>query len=417
MLKKILNHSLWLFVGSSVGRLTMFMTNIVAARMLPQEVFGQFTIIRNTISSIEGILSGALASPMIKRVSETAEDRDKVNLVVSALLLTNISIAILLAVAVYFLSPLIVKSFFIDRNELIHGLTIGAFLLIATTLSNLMQTILIGLEEFKKLAFAGVAASLFSLPLIVILTINFDFYGVIWGIVIYFLSDFGWKYVQLRKKITLSFINGIRLMGSEGGALLKRSIPLFFSVVISTISFWYARIMVVQVTNSFTEIAIFDAAFQWLTIIMTITAATTNVVLPMLSKTSDENDIKKIFIINCIVNVLISVFIALIFIIFSKEIMSIYGPSYVQGYSTLIVLAIASIFFTLAVVFNRYMVARERNWMIFFTTISSGLVLLIYLNFSNDLNSCTMAKSVFLYYLSSTIIYLVFFRERNTNSA
>jgi len=414
MLKKILNHSFWLLIGNSVGRLTMFMANIVVARVLPQEVFGQFTIIRSTISSIEGLLSGALASPIIKKISETAnESTDRVNFVASTLFFTNISIAIILALMIYFLSPIIVESFFIAKSELIFGLKIGSFLIIATSLSNIMQSMLIGLEEFKKIAFAGIVASLISFPLVVALIIFFGFYGAIWGVVIYFISDFACKYYLLRKYLSFSFTHNITSMSQKGIKLLKSSSPLFLSVVIATISFWYARVIVVQETNSFEDIAIFDAAFQWLTIIMTITGATTSIVLPMLSKKSNAHDIKKIFIINFLVNLCISILIALFFIFFSKEIMSIYGPKYLQGYSTLVVLAITSVFFTLATLFNRYMVARNRNWVIFFTTLLSGITLFSYLMFSINMNAYTLAISVFLYYLTSTILYLIFYQRKD----
>ena len=63
-------------------------------------------MIRSTISSIEGILSGALGSPMIKRVSEVAhKDQYKLNMIVSALFFTNMAIALILAITLYFFAP------------------------------------------------------------------------------------------------------------------------------------------------------------------------------------------------------------------------------------------------------------------------------------------------------------------------
>ncbi len=413
LFKKILNHSFWLLIGNSIGRLSMFMTNIVAARLLPQEIFGQFMMVRSTISSIEGILSGALGSPIIKRVSEIAhEDKQYLNTIVSALFFSNLLIAIILGTILYLFSTLLVAHFFIGESLMISGLQVGALLLIATTLSNSMQSILTGFEEFKKLAFAGILASIASFPLIVGLIYYFGFLGAIWGVILYFTSDFVWKYFQIRKIMSLSWSHGASSISHESKKLLKFSTPLLFSVVIVGLSFWYARVIVVEATGSFEDIAIFDAAYQWLTIILIITSSITSVTLPMLSKSKNNIDSNNIFFTNFFFASIISVFIAFIFIFFSKEIMSIYGSSYVKGYQTLIILSISSIFFTFATLFNRYMVAMDRLWVIFTATILSSITLFIFLIFQTQRNAEGLSISILSYYLMSTLIYTIFFKKR-----
>lgn len=410
LVRKIASHSFWLLIGNSIGRLAMFMTNIVAARMLPQEVFGQFAMIRSTISSVEGILSGALGSPMIKRVSETAHlEKEKVNLIISALFFTNISIAVLLALAIFFLSPLIVEHFFIGQTEMIQGLYIGSFLLIATTLSNLTQTILSGFEEYKKLAYAGIAASLFSFPFIVLLIYFFNLYGAISGIILYFLSDFAWKYFQLKKSLTLSIKYDMIAMCNEGKKLLSFSTPLFLSAIVTSASFWYARVMVVKSTESFAGIAVFDAAYQWLTIIMIITGATTSVALPMLSKSfaDDTSDTKRIFKINLIVNFFIALLFAFIFILFSTKIMSIYGVNYTDGDTILDLLSINAIFFTLAAVYSKYMIAHGKSGLLAYSSLIGAIYMFVVLKLNLLDGAQNLALSFIAYYLSITIFFVI----------
>lgn len=410
LVRKIASHSFWLLVGNSIGRLAMFMTNIVAARMLPQEIFGQFTMIRNTISSVEGILSGALGSPMIKRVSETAHrDKEKLNLVVSALFFTNFTIAILLALAIFFLSPMIVEYFFIGQTSLIQGLNIGAILLVATTLSGLMQTVMTGLEEFKKLAFAGIGASIFSFPLIVVLIYYFGLHGAMYGVILYFISDFGWKYFQLRKNFTLSYKYSFALMWHESKKLLFFSTPLLLSVVVSSLSFWYARVITVQSTDGFSSIAVFDAAYQWLTIIMIITGATTSVALPMLSKAFGKNDkieMSQVFWINLAVNLGISLIMASIFALFSKQIMGLYGENYISGYKILIILGGVSIFFTLSSLLNKYVIVKGNSWVVFLSACVGSVALFSVLITYSHYAQYALALSFLAFYIASSIIYM-----------
>lgn len=422
LVKKILNHSFWLLIGNSIGRLAMFLTNIVAARLLPQEIFGQFMMIRSTISSVEGILSGALGSPMIKRVSEIAhKDQEKLNRILSALFFTNMAIATILALLLYFFSPLLIQYFFIGQSELVHGLAIGAVLLITTTLSSMMQTILTGLEEFKKLAFAGIGASVTSFPLIAAFIYFFGLYGAIWGVILYFFSDFGWKYFQLRKKVSLSCIHNFTSLSAEGKRLLSFSIPLFLSVVVTGISFWYARVMVVKSTDSFAQIAIFDAAYQWLTIIMIITGATTSVALPMLSRAfgkSDKSEISQVFWINLSINLGISSIMALLFIFFAKQIMSLYGETYISGYKILMILGAVSIFFTLSSLLNKYIIVHNRSWVVFISSvigsISLFMTLIPYLHYAEY----ALAGSFLIFYITSCLVYgfsILYIKKTHSN--
>lgn len=412
LVKKMLNYSFWLLIGNSIGRLSMFLTNIIAARFLSQELFGQFMMIRSTISMIEGIISGSLGSPIIKRVAETShQNKESLKVVISTLFVVNISIALLFSTLLYLTTPSIINTFFISEKNLINGLYIGIAILIATTLATLIQNILIGLEQYKKLAFSGIVSSLLSFPLIVILIYSFELYGAIVGVALYFTIDFIVKYIQFKKVYSYKIFLFKNLdVKNESKNILKFSIPLFLSVIINGIAFWYARVLTINDTHGFESIAIFDAAFQWMTVIMIITGATTSATLPMLSKSLSKkvNDSKNVFKINLIVNLSISIIMASIFIIFSKNIMAIYGENYVVGKTDLIILSITSIFFTLAVIYNRLMVASNKSWIIFFATSVGVLVLYItyYLKIFEE--SQNLSLSILSYYFTISMIYLVF---------
>lgn len=417
LVKKILNHSFWLLVGHSIGRLAMFLTTFVAARLLSQETFGQFTMIRSTISSIEGILSGALGSSIIKRVSEVSHtDKSRIDFILSTLFATNIIIAALLSISIYFLSPILVEHFFIGQTELVQGLALGSILLVVTTLSNTIQSMLTGFEEYKKLAFSAIGASFLSLPLIVVFIYFYGLYGAVWGVIVYFFSDFVWKYFQLRKKVSFSLTYSFTSMIVEAKKILHVSTPLFLSVTITSVSFWYARVMIINRTDSFIEIAIFDAAYQWLTIIMIITGATTSVALPIFSRhfANKESNTEGIFRIHLVVNFFIALIFALVFILFSREIMSLYGKSYSEGYEVLNLLAINAIFFTLAAVYNRFMIARGNTRSIAYAAFIGIICMFIVLKMTFLHGAQNLALSMIAYYFTNTIYFIIvkFFLEK-----
>lgn len=406
LFNKILNNSLWLFIGSSIGRLTMFVANIVAARILPQEVFGQFMTIRSTISMLEGLISGAIGTSATKHIAESSQT-DKL-LIISSLFIVNLIASFIVIFLVILFIEEIVHMFFADDTNMMSALYFGMLLLFSTSLSTMTQSVLIGFEEFKKLASISAIVSLVSMPIIFYLIKTFYLLGAITGVALYFLSDFSLKIMYLCSLIDIKqiYFNFIELVNKAKKVLIF-SFPLFLAVVVNSLAFWYARIMLINDTKSFENIAIFDAAFQWLTIIMIITSATTSVALPMFSKAfsmGDKDTILQIFNINLIVNIVISLVIASLFIIISEEIMSLYGYNYIKGADVLIVLSITSIFFTLATLYNRFMMSINQTRSLLIVSILGTISLYVVL-FLFGVSTLTLAWAFLAYYLTSVIYY------------
>ncbi len=411
LVKKILSSSLWLLIGNSIGKLAMFLANIFAARMLSQEAFGQFTMIRNTISSIEGLISGTLGSTVIKQVAQSShEEKENLPYILSTIFILNIIIAFIISIFIFFGADFIVEKFLLNNTNLVNALYIGIFILITTTFSTLMQNILIGLEEFRKLATLSIITSSITIPMIFILIYFFQFYGALFGVVFYFGFDFVIKYLYYKK---LKYILIFRYIEFKKyiSYIFFFSTPLFFSIIINLFSFWYLRILVINESNGFKEIAIFDAAYQWLTVIMIITGATTNVALSMLSKKNNS----KIFYINLLINFLISLIFAIFFILFSETIMLIYGENYADGYFILIILSITSIFFTLSAVYNKYFISINKSKYILISVFLSSLSMFIFYkyNFFND-TLFNLAYSFLIFYIINFLIYVIlktFYKE------
>ena len=416
LLKKILSSSLWLLIGNSIGRLAMFLANIFAARMLSQESFGQFAMIRNTISSVEGLISGTLGSTVIKKVAETSQNqKENLPYLLSTIFIVNIVFTLSISLIIFSFSEIIVEKFFLNNTTLISALYIGVFILIFTTFANLMQNILIGFDEFKKIATLSIITSTISIPLIFTFIYFFEFYGALFGVMFYFGFDFLVKYILFKKLNYLTNFNFTKFK-NESKRIILFSTPLLLGIIITSFTFWYSRVLIINQTNSFKDIAIFDAAFQWLTIIMIITGATTNVALSMLSKDTNKNS-KKIFLINLLVNFLLSFFIALFFILFSKQIMGIYGNDYLTGTLTLKILAITSIFFTLSSLLNKFILVNSNIYIIPISSFVSSCFLFVTLfNINNLSSSEKLSISFFIFYLINFLTYTIcYFIVRKIN--
>lgn len=416
MIKKILGSSLLLLIANSFGRLAMFLANIFAARILDQASFGQFMTLRNTISLMENIVSGAFGNSAIKHIAQLHNETSKLCKQLVSIFFVYLVISVSLSLVIILFSDVITKEFFLSSPLLKEALPIGAFLLLFSIMSIMTQNILIGLELYKLLTTISVAISLVMIPVILYLINQYQFFGAIYSIVLYFLFDFIIKIYFIFKKIDfkvcqLTFIQ----LKQNSFNFISFSLPLLISIILTSSSFWYARIMLINNSGTFENIAIFDAAFQWLTIIMIITGATTSVALPMLSKISVHDSLNtsnKIFYINLLVNFVIAFSLSMIFIYFSKEIMSIYGQSYVMGAKVLKILAITSIFFSLSSILNKYMIAKNKINTILYVTIGSLIIMFLFL-INNTSNSYNLAISFLIFYFCLTSGYYLYIKVGN----
>ena len=415
LVKKILSSSLWLLIGNSIGRLAMFLANIFAARMLSQEAFGQFAMIRNTITMVESIFSSSMGSVTTKTIAEnnTLENKDSVKSIVLSFFLINFFISIFLTFILVYNSNLIIEKYFLNNQDLKIPLILGSILLISNIMSSFVQNSLIGFEQFKKIALNSIIISILSIPIIYLLIYNFDLIGAISSVIFYFTLDFIFKSYFLLKYLN-DFSLNFKIKDSiiKVAHLLKASFPLVISLSINSIGFWYARVLLIETDNNFLNIAIFDAAYQWLMIIMIITHATSSSILPKLSNAignKDKKTFNSTFLIGLLINISIALFIAVIFTILSKYIMSIYGQNYISGSFILSILAFSSIFFTITITYNKMLISINKQWLITLSVIISTVIMYLFF-YLNNLNIENLAFGFLIYYLSNSILLFLFER-------
>ncbi len=418
LLKRIFSNSSWLLFGSSIGRLAMFLTNIFAARFLGDNLFGQYTMVRSTISLASNFITGALGLTATKHV---AEDESKASNEFLTKILTvftiNIIFNILFILTLILFSDQIIHHFFLGEVTLKNALFVGGLLLFSSTNAYLAQSILIGLERYKLIAKINFTVSILLFPIILMLIKYGKVIGTLSGVTLYFTFDFIFKIYFLKTKI-LSQLNSINrtsfLLNLK--KLSTFSFPLILSLIFSSGAFWYSKVVILNNSKRFGEIAVFDAAYQWLTIIMLITGATTSVALPMFSKAVGQNNkshLRKIFSINLLVNVLISATIATIIVLFSPFIMSLYGESFIRGSKILSILAITSIFFSISSILNKYMISHNKVWYVLGTSFLGMVSLFSVLNLLQSSLAFGLAIAFLSYYLTTTLTYtfLIIFKK------
>lgn len=411
MLGKIINSSILLLIGNIISRATIFIINIVAARILSPEIFGQYMFLRSSVSVLEGIISASLGNITVKRVSQYSKDKLELKQFIYSLFLLNILIVLIISFFVFVFSNEIINTFFINEISLKESIYISLFVLLTTTISSLAQKINIGLSNYKEMAISSIFNMICGLPLVLLLVYKYELVGLFLGIGLYFFIDFLMKtfIFYFKQKIFNYEINKNKTI-IYVKEIFRNTSSLIISAIISSVTFWLFRFIILEKSNSFSTIASFDIAYQWFTMIMILTGATTSVALQMFSS-NKENKVT-VFKINLLVNFIIAFFISIIISLFANEIMSIYGKNYEAYFYLIYVISILTIFATIDSIYNKFFISNDKlNIIIIHTIISSLISILFILFYDEDNLSLLLSFAFLLYYISFFILdtfYILF---------
>lgn len=407
ILKKIISNSFWLFIGNSISRLAMFFANIFAARLLSQEIFGQYVMIRNTISVIESLMSASIGNISIRKISENTHIKNNmIPEILVSIFFINAVISIIIVTILLIFSDFIANHFFLGSKEIVNGFYVGAFLLTVTLFSTALQKINIGLENFRVTAMIGMISTAISIPFIYILILNYKLLGALFGVSFFLLLDFLFKSFVIYGHLNLPIIPMYKNMKAIIRDMLFSSSLLAISGTITAFSFWYARVLIINKSNNFTDVAIFDVAYQWLTVIMVITGATTSIALQMLANSKNNN--KNIFTTITMVNLSIAILFAITFSFFSKNAMSLSGENYIQYYYLIYIVSFMAILMTLSSSINKLLIVNGEQKYILINNFFSSCITLSFIELLSFQNiPLQLAIAFILYYVISLLLDII----------
>lgn len=411
MLKKILSGSLFVLLGNSLARGIFFLFNIIVARLIDIDSYGQYSIIKSTISTIVNMVNGSVNISITKLIAQKRDENSKS--LIYSIFLANFILAIILIVTIYFSKDYFIDKYLLGKENLYYAFNLSLIYLFFSLLGTLIQSALIGYERFKDIAIANFFSSIIFLPLGCLLVYKFGLMGTIYSLILFFILFSLFQYLKLSKYIN-KYKNEFSLKEIVNNIkhIFSFSILLVFSSFIVLGLFWYARILLVNESQNFEEIAIFDAAYQLISIIMIITGAVTSVVLPMLSNSKSRKNSKemfKILNITLLLNFVFSLFVSITIMYLSSFIMGLYGDNFIKGSNILEVIIFASVFFSLSSVLNKFMIANNSVLQAFIITIFSALVFyFILINTISEYGALSLSYSMIIYYAISSILYLVY---------
>lgn len=414
---RLFHSASWALSGAIAGRGIMMLTYIWVARLLTQDVYGEFGILRSTINMFTvfaGMGLGATASKYISQYRNVNSEKAGSIYALSNILV--LFIASIFALILFVLSKHIAE-YSLHAPHLSDEIKIGAIILFFIAVNSVQNGALAGFDDFKSISINTVISSCVQAICLIVGCYWSGIYGALigWSVGCFSCYLLNRRSILLQlKKFDIS--SNIRKIHKEELMILwKFSFPsLLASIMVGPVLWWTKTFLVSQ--SNYSEMAIYDVAEQWYTIVLFVPAALAQVILPMLANTLEEGSRKqylKLVKINLSINVLVSLVLSIVVIFAGQYLMFVYGEGFVDV-KTMSAMMMTTVASSACNVVGQVIASRDKMWYAFaFNLLWATIFILFTIVFvgSWNMEAFGLALAFLLSYIVHFILQTVYLRH------
>lgn len=378
---RMASGAFWSIGGAVISRGLMLIASILVARMLGREVYGEYGMIRTTVSMFLVFAGFGLGMTATKHVAECRiTDPERAGRIMAISWLFAVVTGTLVAVALYIFAPW-VATHTINAPHLVGELRIGAFILLLNAVNGAQTGALAGFEAFRSIAKVNLWTGLASFPLLIGGAYWGGLRGAVWALGANMIINWLLNHLALRReaerfKVPFSSVGCF----AEWPILWRFSLPAALGGMMVSPVVWASNAMLVNQPGGYGQMGLFDAANQWRMAILFIPGVVGQIVLPMLANLNapdDQNRYKKVLKYNALINAGVAFVVALPVALLSRPIMQSYGLDFEEGALALVLLSISTILVTLNSVVGQAIASKGRMWIGFSFNLMWATVFLI----------------------------------------
>lgn len=393
----------------------MLLASIFIARILGREVYGEYGIIRSTAQMFLIFAGFGLGLTATKHVAEfKTTDPQRAGRIMALSGLFAFASGLIISLLLITFAPWIAEKT-INAPHLTNELRIGAVILLLSAMNGAQTGALAGFEAFKTIAIVNLWVGLLSFPILVAGAYYGGLRGSLLALAANMVINWTINHLALRKVAESHSVPfRIRACIHEWPIIWKFSFPAAMSGILVSPVLWACNAMLVNQPNGYSQMGLYNAANQWRAAILFLPGILASIALPMLSDYASKNDHSNYFKAlkyNAMLNAGSALLVALPIMIFSKCIMRLYGPGFVEGLWTLTLLALTTVFVSLNSIVGQAITSSGKMWIGFMFNLLWACVLLplCWLSISLGYGATGLAFSLLISYLFHSIwqsIYL-----------
>lgn len=412
--QRMARGAFWSFTGTAMAKAIVMLAGILCARILGKEIYGQYGLVKNTINTFMVLGGSGLGYTATKYISEFKQNSKE--RVPSIYYVTN-GFAGIMAVVVllllYCLSDMLAINV-LHTPSLGFSLRIASVILIFVVINVAQEGVLVGFEDFKGKAIATFAGSICQAIALLTCAYQWGLNGAIMGYGIgYCIIALLNKYFIDRNFSRIGEKQSLKLIRKEDFKLLiKFTLPAALSSMLIAPVFFLLRLMIKRYTD-FSAMADYDVGEQWKLLILFVPTSICAIVLPILSSINKDQKKKfwKILNVNLMINGGAAAILALLVVLCSGLITSLYGENF-NNPMPLIILSVSCVFTSMSAVLGSSIASLARMWASCFLNLiwASVMVGLAYLFLEMGMGTTGVSLAILLSYIEHLLVQYCYLR-------
>jgi len=401
---RLLRGMSWLMVGIVLGRLSMWLCRIAAARILGAAVLGEFGLIESTVNMFMGYAGLGMSLAVSKNLAECFRaDTQRAGRIIGIVSFFSGSAFVLLLIGFWFSSKSLALGFS-DSAEFLASLRMGTLLALMVP-SGIAAAMLSSFQAFHHVAISTTIQGFASLFLMLALAPVLGLHGVIFAFGGGTLVMLVYQVLTIRGlcrkyQIRIKFDK----MRQEFPLLWRYGIPSMLSGILAGPVEWGTRAILVKYGGGMKELGLYVGVFSLSSILIAASALLQSVSIPVLSSSINFAEKEKGIHRTIFLFWSVSIFSVILLVSFSNRLVNfVLGPEFSQAGLILAIVAIAigiRVFFTS---FGISLIVLDRVWQMSLNTMTGAPFFLAAAIFMAPRWG---AKGLALSYLFSSVVIL-----------
>lgn len=407
---KLINDSFWSLFGNVINKGFAIVAGIIIARILGKDIFGEYSIIKSTMTSAALFSNFGLVYTSTKFISEGKRKNEKdLKLIISysnkiVFLLSSIAAILLFLFAEY------VSIMVFNAASLKNPLQVFSLLIVANSLTALQIGVLSGLGKFKEMSRINTIIGVLTLFLSVILVYFYGFYGALWALLIVQLINWALNYMLVKASLpnNISYTKESKTLLKK---LLKFSFPVAIQEAVYAVFSW-TILYLILLEASFGEVGLYRASLQLNAVILFIPGILRNVILSHLSGADGKNH-NKILKTVLKINFIATIVPAIVLFAGADYIANLYGETFVNLDDIIRIAVFITVFVSISNVYAQAYMSKGMNWtMLGFRLVRDIGTILLFLALLDKFQSAakTMIYSQLLLSFIFMLIMIIYYK-------
>jgi len=360
------------FIAVAFNQGSTLIVNIIVARILMKQSFGEYAMVQNTLLTAAVISQFATGSTASRYIAEyRSNDPEKAGRIIGlcaivSALMASVGAFVLIA-ASHWLAGTMLKA-----PHLVVPLIIGSGFLFFSAINGYQIGALSGLEAYGSLAKAGLASGIVAVAAISL--------GALWGglngtLIGLSISAFVRCTIHNRWLRHESRVQGIKplyrgSLSREKTIIFKFALPATLAGYYAMPLIWLANSFLVRQPGGYGEMALYSAANSIRILVLFLPNVMNSVGLSVLNNEKAKGDVAhyhRVYRSNVLYIFLVSLSAFLVMGVFGRPMLQVFGKEFGAGHFLLWLLLVASLFEGLSIALYQYVQSKAKIWLSIFS--------------------------------------------------